>query len=82
MLTNFDWIGKQLTKTDGEVVEQAKVLCEKMDCSYFRFSPSFSNDIELDETSDEQLITMLWETKVFIQHYSADFQRIAELLKI
>ncbi|KAI9556928.1 85 kDa calcium-independent phospholipase A2 [Daphnia sinensis] len=38
-------------------------------------------DIPLDETRNEQLIPMLWETKAFIHSHSADFKKIAQLLK-
>lgn len=64
-----------------QVVDRARSWCSMIGCAYFRLSPCLEKDIPLDETRNEQLIPMLWETKAFIHSHSADFKKIAQLLK-
>nr|CAH0099652.1 unnamed protein product [Daphnia galeata] len=40
-----------------------------MGCEFFRLSPSFENDIPLDEIDNTKLIHMLWETKAFLKKH-------------
>ncbi|XP_046439390.1 85/88 kDa calcium-independent phospholipase A2-like isoform X1 [Daphnia pulex] len=72
---------EQVTSTDRRVVDRARSWCSMIGCAYFRLSPCLEKDIALDETRNDQLIPMLWETKAFIHSHSADFKRIAQLLK-
>lgn len=72
---------EQVTSTDRRVVDRARSWCSMIGCAYFRLSPCLEKDIPLDETRNEQLIPMLWETKAFIHSHSADFKKIAQLLK-
>ena len=34
--------------------------------NYFRFNPPLSEDVELDESNDNVLINMLWDTRAYI----------------
>lgn len=33
---------------------------------YYRYSPQLSEDVNMDEKSDEKLVNMLWEAKTFM----------------
>jgi len=56
----------QVTNSDDHVVERAKSWCEMVGLSYFRFNPPLSNDVELDEQSDNVLINMLWDARIYL----------------
>ena len=47
-------------------MERAKSWCEMVGLSYFRFNPPLSNDVELDEQSDNVLINMLWDARIYL----------------
>lgn len=47
---------------------------------YFRFSPQMSEDISMDEKSDEKLCKMLWETKAYMHSNLPSIRELADLL--
>ncbi|KAG8238299.1 hypothetical protein J437_LFUL017785 [Ladona fulva] len=70
----------QATASDAHVVDRAKAWCSMIGLPYFRFCPPLSSDIAMDETSDETLVHMLWETKVYMRRRTYDVQVLAKRL--
>ncbi|XP_037933681.1 85/88 kDa calcium-independent phospholipase A2 isoform X2 [Teleopsis dalmanni] len=56
----------QATASDGRVVDRARAWCSTIGIPYYRFNPQLSDDIAMDEKSDQKLINMLWHAKAYI----------------
>ncbi|KAL1451791.1 hypothetical protein WDU94_006137 [Cyamophila willieti] len=72
----------QATQADGRVVDRAKAICSMIGVPYFRFSPQLSEDIVMDERSDEKLVNMLWETKAYMLSNDECVTKLAALLNV
>ncbi|CAG9864303.1 unnamed protein product [Phyllotreta striolata] len=70
----------QATSSDGRVVDRARAWCSTVGIPYFRFCPQMSEDIAMDEKSDEKLCKMLWETKVYMHENGQVMIELAHLL--
>ncbi|KAL1128876.1 hypothetical protein AAG570_013410 [Ranatra chinensis] len=70
----------QATLADGRVVDRTRSVCSMLGIPHFRFSPQLSEDIAMDEKSDEKLVNMLWETKVYIHSQPEVLSRLASLI--
>uniref|UniRef100_A0A0K0E0A1 phospholipase A2 n=1 Tax=Strongyloides stercoralis TaxID=6248 RepID=A0A0K0E0A1_STRER len=58
---------EQLTSADGEPVNRARSWAHTMKSPFFRFSPTFTEDIELDCKDDNVIVNMLWETEKYLR---------------
>lgn len=47
---------------------------------FFRFSPQLSEDVAMDEKSDEKLVNMLWETMAYMESNRKEVQKLAVIL--
>ncbi|RWS14652.1 85 kDa calcium-independent phospholipase A2-like protein [Dinothrombium tinctorium] len=56
----------QTTNTEFHVVRRAQSWCKELGVPYFRFSPPLSEHIVIDETSNDELISALWQTKAYM----------------
>ncbi|PSN56990.1 hypothetical protein C0J52_04240 [Blattella germanica] len=72
----------QATASDGRVVDRARAWCSMIGVPYFRFTPQMSEDIAMDEKSDEKLVNMLWEAKAHIHANYTMVREVAELLNM
>nr|CAI5840327.1 unnamed protein product [Callosobruchus analis] len=70
----------QATSSDGRVVDRARAWCSMIGVPYFRFCPQLSEDISMDEKSDEKLCNMLWETKVYMHANVNTMKELADIL--
>ncbi|XP_017773302.1 PREDICTED: 85/88 kDa calcium-independent phospholipase A2 [Nicrophorus vespilloides] len=70
----------QATASDGRVVDRARAWCSSIGVPYFRFTPQMSEDISMDEKSDEKLVKMLWETKSYMHENQHVIRELANLL--
>ncbi|XP_050301399.1 85/88 kDa calcium-independent phospholipase A2 isoform X2 [Anthonomus grandis grandis] len=70
----------QATLSDGRVVDRARAWCSSLGIPYFRFSPQMSEEIAMDEKSDEKLCNMLWETKAYMHENINLMRELADLL--
>lgn len=70
----------QATLADGRVIDRCNAWCSTIGVPYFRFSPQLSEDISMDEKSDEKLVNMLWETKAYIFSQDTEVRKLASLL--
>ncbi|XP_065359483.1 85/88 kDa calcium-independent phospholipase A2 isoform X2 [Calliphora vicina] len=67
----------QATASDGRVVDRARAWCSTIGIPYYRFNPQLSEDIAMDEKSDQKLINMLWCTKAYMY---ANRNRVIEMV--
>ena len=70
----------QACATHGPVVERARVWCEMIGVSFYRFSSDMSSEVGLDETDDRLLVKMLWEAKVYVLQNIKSFNELSEKL--
>lgn len=68
------------TSSDGRVVDRARAWCSMIGVPYFRFNPQLSEDIAMDEKSDEKLCRMLWEAKAYMHAHVNVMKEIADIL--
>ncbi|PWA32574.1 hypothetical protein CCH79_00015095 [Gambusia affinis] len=77
-------LGKMLvdccTDSDGCAVDRARAWCEMIDTIYHRLSPQLSQEVMLDEVSDEVLVNMLWETQMYLFEKRDVLQSLAKTL--
>uniref|UniRef100_A0A3P9MSC6 phospholipase A2 n=1 Tax=Poecilia reticulata TaxID=8081 RepID=A0A3P9MSC6_POERE len=77
-------LGKMLvdccTDSDGCAVDRARAWCEMIDTIYHRLSPQLSQEVMLDEVSDEVLVNMLWETQMYLFEKREVLQSLAKTL--
>ncbi|GAB6030891.1 hypothetical protein CHUAL_007723 [Chamberlinius hualienensis] len=70
----------QATSSDGRVVDRARAWCSMISVPYFRFNPDLSEDVALDETKDEILVNMLWETMLYMRSKRKELSELAAIL--
>lgn len=70
----------QATASDGRVVDRARAWCSSLGIPYFRYSPQLSEEVAMDEKSDEVLCKMLWETKAYMHQNMSVMRELADLL--
>uniref|UniRef100_A0A1L8DJ70 phospholipase A2 n=1 Tax=Nyssomyia neivai TaxID=330878 RepID=A0A1L8DJ70_9DIPT len=69
----------QATASDGRVVDRARAWCSMIEVPYFRFNPQLSEDVPMDEKSDQKLINMMWEAKAYIY---ANRNKVIEMINL
>lgn len=47
---------------------------------YFRFSPQMSEEVAMNENSDEKLCKMLWEAKAYMHENINVMREVADIL--
>lgn len=62
------------------MVARARAWCSSLGIPYFRFSPQLSEEVAMDEKSDEKLCNMLWETKAYMYENMSLMRELADLL--
>ncbi|XP_018322821.1 85/88 kDa calcium-independent phospholipase A2 [Agrilus planipennis] len=70
----------QATLSDGRVVDRARAWCSTTGVPYFRFSPQMSEDVGMDEKSDEKLCKMCWEAKAYMHANINNLKEVADIL--
>ncbi|BES88624.1 Phospholipase A2 [Nesidiocoris tenuis] len=70
----------QATLADGRLIDRTRAVCSMLGIPYFRFSPTMTEEIQMDEKSDVKLCHLLWETKAAIFAQSAYVNKVAMLL--
>ncbi|CAI4226940.1 unnamed protein product [Auanema sp. JU1783] len=71
---------EQIASADGVAVSRAQSWTHSLPAPFFRFSPFLSSVIELDETKDDVLIEMMWQTKVYMASEEASVQQLVSFL--
>ncbi|XP_076805987.1 85/88 kDa calcium-independent phospholipase A2-like [Clavelina lepadiformis] len=68
-------------ESSNHVVERARAWCESVGAEYHRLNPPLEEDLSLDETNDEKLLGILWETQVYLHDNQDLIKNIASALK-
>ena len=69
----------QSTNSSGQEIHRARAWCESMNTPYFRFSPPIDN-ITLNETDDDKLIKLLFDTLTYTFDVRAEIDKLVKLL--
>ncbi|GBN15854.1 85/ calcium-independent phospholipase A2 [Araneus ventricosus] len=70
----------QATRTDGDIVQTSKALCNTIGCPFLRLTPQLSEDVSLDEKNEETIIKMLCETRIYINSKKREFEYLKKIL--
>uniref|UniRef100_A0A0A9YX16 phospholipase A2 n=1 Tax=Lygus hesperus TaxID=30085 RepID=A0A0A9YX16_LYGHE len=70
----------QATLADGRLIDRTRAICSMLRIPYFRFSPTMTEEVLMDEKSDVKLVQLLWETKAAIFAQSDYVNKLATLL--
>ncbi|XP_075228914.1 calcium-independent phospholipase A2 VIA isoform X2 [Lycorma delicatula] len=70
----------QATQADGRVIDRCRAWCSMINVPFFRFSPQLSEDVAMDEKSDEKLVNMLWESMAYMENNRKELQKLAVIL--
>ncbi|KAF8367790.1 hypothetical protein PRIPAC_85619 [Pristionchus pacificus] len=71
----------EIGKSDGEVVQQSDTLTKSQDGAFFRFQPIFKEEILLDETDNQTLIEMMWDTKVYMRRQTNYIEILKKIIE-
>ncbi|KAK3917368.1 85/88 kDa calcium-independent phospholipase A2 [Frankliniella fusca] len=71
----------QATQSSGRVVDRARSWCSSLGIPFYRFSPLLSEDINMDERSDEKLVNMAWECQAYMHSQQRSVNELAEVLR-
>ncbi|XP_046424777.1 85/88 kDa calcium-independent phospholipase A2-like [Neodiprion fabricii] len=71
----------QATASDGRLVDRAKSWCSMIGVPYFRFNPQMSEEISMDEKSDEKIVQMMWDVKAFMYAHQDEVKKLAAILE-
>lgn len=71
----------QATQSSGRVVDRARSWCSMIGVPFYRFSPQLSEEIDINEKSDEKLVRMVWECKAYMVSQRSSVNELAAMLK-
>ncbi|KAK3916057.1 85/88 kDa calcium-independent phospholipase A2 [Frankliniella fusca] len=71
----------QATQSTGRVVDRARSWCSMIGVPFYRFSPQLSEEIDINEKSDEKLVNMVWECKAYMYSQRSVVNELASILK-
>ncbi len=72
----------QVTEAEGRPVDRSRAWCQSLSVPFFRFSPPLSREVALDETDDEKLVSMIWETECYMRvNAAADVAALVDFLR-
>ena len=71
---------EQTTQSNGEVVRDARAWCDSIGAEYFRLSPPLKEDLAPDMHSAEELVSLLYETELYVLQEFADIDKIAKVI--
>ncbi|XP_065659553.1 85/88 kDa calcium-independent phospholipase A2 isoform X2 [Hydra vulgaris] len=70
----------QVSASDDHVVDRAQSWCEMTGINYFRFNPTLSNSIDLNEIDDRLILSMVCDVRKLIASRLDDLCKVANLL--
>ncbi|XP_077290175.1 calcium-independent phospholipase A2 VIA [Arctopsyche grandis] len=66
--------------SDGRLVDRARSWCSTAGVPYYRFNPPISANVPLDETSNDIIVDILWETKAYMYKNSVLSREVVDCL--
>ncbi|CAG7730654.1 unnamed protein product [Allacma fusca] len=76
----FNLLVDQATQSEGQVVERSRAWCSSIGVPFYRFSPPCPKFIDLDETSDEVLIDLMWITRAYMFERRDKIEELGQVL--
>lgn len=76
----FNLLVDSACPSQGRVVDRARAWCSALNVPFIRLNPQLSADISLDESSDEKLLRIMWETRAEMQRNSKMVEHLKYLL--
>ncbi|OAD60715.1 85 kDa calcium-independent phospholipase A2 [Eufriesea mexicana] len=70
----------QATASNGRIVDRARNWCSMIGVPYYRFNPQLSQDIAMDEKSDEILANMIWTTAAYMHGNRIQIKELAAMI--
>ena len=70
----------QATSVENRVVDRARAWCGSLAIPYLRCSPQLTLNLLLDETRNEQLRLILWESRVYLESRRDTLRDFVKLL--
>lgn len=70
-----------VTQTDAHVVQRAQAWCNSMQVAYFRLNPPLSENLQLNEIEEVEIVNALWETKAYMHNQRSFIEQLAKLLE-
>lgn len=61
-------------------MDRARAWCASAGIPYYRFNPPISTNVVLDETSNEIIVDILWETKKYMHSNTILAQEVVDCL--
>ncbi|XP_043232968.1 85/88 kDa calcium-independent phospholipase A2-like [Amphibalanus amphitrite] len=77
----FQMVVEQATSVENRVVDRARAWCGSLSIPYLRCSPQLTLDLPLDETRNEQLLQILWESRVYLETKRDTLREFVKLLQ-
>lgn len=68
------------TQTDAHVVQRGQAWCNSMQVAYFRLNPPLSENLQLNEIEEVEIVNALWETKAYMYNQRSFIEILAKLL--
>lgn len=68
-------------QTDAHVVQRAQAWCNSMQVAYFRLNPPLSENLQLNEIEEVEIVNALWETKAYMYNQRSFIEMLAKLLE-
>ena len=68
-------------QTDAHVVQRAQAWCNSMQVAYFRLNPPLSENLQLNEIEEVEIVNALWETKAYMYNQRSFIEMLARLLE-
>lgn len=71
----------QATQSAGRVVDRARSWCSMIGVPFYRFSPQLSEEVDINERSDEKLVNMVWECQAYMFSQRSVVNELATILR-
>lgn len=69
------------TQTDAHVVQRGQAWCNSMQVAYFRLNPPISENLQLNEIEEVEIVNALWETKAYMYNQRSFIEILVKLLE-
>ena len=69
------------TQTDAHVVQRGQAWCNSMKVAFFRLNPPLSENLQLNEIEEVEIVNALWETKAYMHNQRSFIEMLAKLLE-
>jgi len=75
-----DLMVDQVAASDNHVVDRARSWCEMADIEYYRYNPTLTSHVELNEIDDRVLLAMLCDVRKYIKTHFKEFEKLGKSL--